>query len=139
MLDLAGSLGLSDLVCDLPTAPTLAEMVELGRRAGRLPVDFQTVHVERMAEVFRNTVRACPEYRPQSWAGPMLLLRATRRPHEAGPAPDWSCFVAGPLEVVDLDCTHLNLVAPEMAPSVAAIVARALASVVRPPLPLTYV
>ncbi len=35
---------------------------------------------------------------------------------------NWSPFVSGPLDVVDLDCSHPNLIAPEMVREVAAVI-----------------
>jgi amino acid adenylation domain-containing protein len=134
VLDMASAMGIADLVGTRPPLPTLAGLVELARRAGRLPADFQTVHVERMADVFRNTVRTSPDYRMRDWDGHLLLVRASQRPRAAGPMVDWSPHVSGELDVVDVDCSHSNLIAPEMAPTVAAVVAdRMRRSADRPP------
>jgi amino acid adenylation domain-containing protein len=122
VLDMASAMGLADLVGTRSPLPSLAELVDIARKAGRVPADFQTVHVERMAGVFRNTVRTCPDYKMCDWPGSMLLIRAKQRPLRAGPMVNWSPYVSGPMDVVDLDCSHPNLIAPEMAAEVANVI-----------------
>jgi thioesterase domain-containing protein/acyl carrier protein len=131
VLDMASAMGIADLVGKQSPLPLLAELVEIARKAGRVPADFQTVHVERMAGVFRNTVRTCPDYKLRDWPGPLLLIRAKRRPLRAGPMVNWSPYVSGALDVVDLDCSHPNLIAPEMVGEVAQVIL----SRISPPLP----
>jgi thioesterase domain-containing protein len=122
VLDLASALGIADLVGRKRPLPSLAELVDIAHRAGRLPLEVHIGHVERIADVIRNTVRTCPDYRLRHWNGPTLLLRATKR-HT--PMVDWTPYVsARALTVVDLDCTHPDLIAPQMAPKVAALIAR---------------
>jgi nonribosomal peptide synthetase DhbF len=128
VLDMASSLGVADMLSRKRKLPSLSGLVEMAREAGRLPDDFEVVHVERMADVMRNTVRTYPDYRLRVWDGSMLLIRAMRRTPDGGPPADWSPYVSGPLEVVDLDCSHPNLIAPEMVATVAEAIAKSLAS-----------
>jgi thioesterase domain-containing protein/acyl carrier protein len=123
---MAIELGCEDLLNDAPPALTLAELVDMARRAGRLPSDFSLVQAKRIAEVFRNTVRMHFSYRPGNWDGPLLLLRALRRLRDSDSLPDWSPYAGRRLEVVDLDCGHSDLVSPTLAPAVASLLARSL-------------
>jgi amino acid adenylation domain-containing protein len=127
---MAGELGCEDLldeyVKDGAQTPTLAELVEMGIQAGRLPAGFGVAQAERIANVFRNSVRLHSAYRPGGWSGRMLLVRALRRLHEEDAPPDWSPYVTGALEVEDLDCEHGDLVSSALSATVAAFVARQL-------------
>ena len=119
---MAGEFGCADLLENAPGDLTLAQLVDLGIRAGRLPADFGLAQAERVATVFRNTVRMHFHYQPKKWDGPTLLLRALRRDRAGDTVPDWSPY-ASRLEVVDLDCTHSDLVGEALSPKVAALLA----------------
>ena len=121
---MAGELGCEDLLNNAPPALTLPQLVEMGIQAGRLPAGFGIAQAERVAAVFRNSVRLHLAYRPGNWDGPMLLLRALRRLRDGDAPPDWSPFVTGTLEVRDLDCEHADLVSAQLSSVVAALVAR---------------
>ena len=119
---MAVELGCEDAIRGAPPTVTLAQMIEMARKAGRLPPGFGLAQAERLANVFRNNAQRHVEYRPQSWYGPLLLLRALRRTEDGGRLPDWSPYAAGNIEVFDLDCGHADLVSEAWAPAVASYV-----------------
>jgi nonribosomal peptide synthetase DhbF len=116
---MAAELGCLDLMEKAPSSITLAELIDKGHEAGRLPADFSLEQAQRIANVFRNTVRMHSNYRPRAWDGPVLLLRALKRLREGDSLPDWSAFVTGHLEVIDVDCEHADLVSPAFSPQLA--------------------
>jgi thioesterase domain-containing protein/acyl carrier protein len=126
---MAHELGCADLITDAEPTVTLAQLVDQGHAAGRLPSDFCLAQAERIAAVFRNMIRIYSDYPLRKWDGPMLLLRALRRSEEADSPPDWSPHVTGSLEVVDLDCAHMDLASAAWSPKIAALVASRLARI----------
>ena len=118
---MAAELGCEDVVRDAPPTVTLAEMIEMARQARRLPPGFGLAQAERLAKVFRNNAQRQVDYQPQSWGGPLLVLRALRRTEDGGRLPDWSPYAQN-LEVFDLDCGHADLVSEAWAPAVASCV-----------------
>ena len=123
---MAAELGCGDLLDDAPEGITLRHLVNLAHSSGRLPLDVSLAHVERISAVFHNTVRAHVAYTPAPIDAPVLVVRATQRLREGDALADWSPLVAtGELEVVDLDCSHADLVSPAFAAPVAALVSGA--------------
>ena len=118
----AGELGCAGLLNEASPTLTLPELVDLGIESGRLPAGFSLKQAERIAAIFRNTVRMHYDYRPQKSTGPMLLLRAMKRDRAGDAAPDWSPYISD-LEVTDLECTHADLVSSAMSSTVAALLA----------------
>jgi thioesterase domain-containing protein/acyl carrier protein len=118
IIEMANSLGLADMIAGADHLPSLAQLVEEARSAGRLPREFQIVHAERMSNIFRNMLQACPEYCVRPWNGSLLMLRAKDRPEIAGLETDWSAYVAKQT-IIDLDCDHFDLIAKGMASKVA--------------------
>jgi nonribosomal peptide synthetase DhbF len=123
---MAGELGCADLLACAEPGLTLAQLVEMGRKAGRLPADFSFALAQRIANSFRNTVRMHFAYTPQQWDGPMLVLRALRRFRSDDLVPDWSPYATGSLEVADFDCGHSDLVSAAWAPAIAEMVKKQL-------------
>ncbi len=119
----AEELGCGDLLAAEPAPTSLAAVLDRAHLAGRLPPDFTLALAERIANVFRNTVRLCVNYRPSSWDGPMLVVRAIKRFREADRPPEWSHLASGSLEVVDIDCGHADLVSASQAAMIAGLVA----------------
>jgi amino acid adenylation domain-containing protein len=115
---MAGELGIPEL--HDPLTGSLAELVDKARQAGRLPAGFDLAQAERIAGVFRNTVRMHFAYEPRRWDGPLLVLRALKRFRDGDAVPDWSGHAPG-VHTVDFDCGHSDFVSPGMAPAVAAL------------------
>jgi len=118
---LAEDIGLSPFA--LP-AGSIAEILALARTAGPVPPDFPVAQAERMAAVHFNTARVAACYEPQgTLAVPAPQARAIQG---AASQVDWSSLLAGAVEAHDFDCTHRGLIAADIAPVLAATIARAL-------------
>jgi thioesterase domain-containing protein len=121
---MATELSSADLLKNSAPATNLAELVDTAIKAGRLPANYTLAQAERISVVFQNTVRLHFAYQPQPWqTGPVLFVRALRRDSPEAIPPDWSPFITD-LQVVDLDCTHSDLVTPALSATIAALVAR---------------
>jgi thioesterase domain-containing protein len=107
---------------DADTVPaSTAELVALMRQRGAVAPDFGLPEGERLVEVAFQTLRAARCYRGRADALPdvqtTVQVRATRR---EGPLPDWSPRCGGAVVTHDFDCTHLQLMTPDLAAPVAA-------------------
>jgi amino acid adenylation domain-containing protein len=117
---IAEEFGVGDLIEGSDDTETVAALITRARAAGRLP-DALDGLAERVAAVYRNTVRVCEAYRPAPWNGPFRIVRALRRDREGDAIPDWSPFAAQ-AETHDLDCTHGDLMSERLASKLAALI-----------------
>ncbi len=113
-------LGVSELVGDDVDERTLEYLFALSESAGRLPPGMCFEDVQRIADVFKNSVRLHKAYRPKAIDTDVTFVRALRREEAGQRPPDWSAYVHGKLRIVDMDCTHNEVIAPQNAAELAA-------------------
>jgi amino acid adenylation domain-containing protein len=81
-----------------------------------LPPRFGPTDVRPMLDVYRATLRAIVEYKPEPYAGPLVLLRSTNdvveRPFAPHPPPWRWDGLATSVETRDLSGNHFNLLYP---------------------------
>jgi len=73
----------------------------------------------RVAAVFSNTVRLCGRYHLEPNPQSLVLFRALRRERAGDGPPDWSPYVRSDSTIIDLPCTHADLISPSFAPTIA--------------------
>ncbi len=115
---------------DAGGAAYLGRVLERARAAGLLPGGLDPARMRQLYGVFRSNLRALYEYRPGSFGGRAILLRAGER----GPGGrlrektdgGWERVVRGGLEVRTVPGTHYTLVREPRVETLAAEVERAL-------------
>jgi thioesterase domain-containing protein len=88
--------------------------VALEREANRLPADFEEDKVKRILKVRQAHQRALHAYRPQPYAGRVILLRSaeTLARGPADPTLGWGRLALGGVEIYDVPGSHSDLVKP---------------------------
>jgi thioesterase domain-containing protein len=92
-----------------------ARMLEVvRRRPGRGLEEWPEQRLRALQRVIRNTAAVARAHRPGRVHCRMLFVSASRN----GPAlpeklADWRPFVDGPIEAVELDCDHREMLLPE--------------------------
>lgn len=108
-----------------------AQMLELVRRRPGLGLDDWSDHrLHALQRVIINNVNVARGHQPGRVHCPMLFFSAARRePTMAEKVEDWKAFVDGPIEAVELDCDHRQMLLPEpmvrLAPALSNRMARA--------------
>ncbi|WP_031467255.1 amino acid adenylation domain-containing protein [Sciscionella sediminilitoris] len=78
--------------------------------AGGVFAGLRAEHIERMYAAYLNLNHIARTHEPPYYDGDMLLFAAARR---AGEVPashtDWKPYVAGDIEVCEVDCTHAEM------------------------------
>jgi thioesterase domain-containing protein len=92
-----------------------ARMVEQVHRRPGLGLDeWPDRRLHALLRVIRNNVVLARGYRPGRVRCPLLFFSATRNPPGlAEKLENWRSFVDGPIEAVELDCHHRNILLPE--------------------------
>jgi thioesterase domain-containing protein/acyl carrier protein len=121
LVAVAGALGIDVVGAGLgQTTLSIADLVSsAARRAGGLALSEE--QVERMIALVRNLRRLRRSYRPRSFAGPLLLLRAASDSFEPEDAFDWSAF--GRVTTIAIPASHQSIVFPPHVNNLAAILA----------------
>jgi thioesterase domain-containing protein len=90
-------------------------LVEQVRRRPGLGLDeWPDRRLLALLRVIRNNVALARGYRPGRVRCPLLFFSATRNPPGlAEKLENWRPFVDGPIEAVELDCHHRNILLPE--------------------------
>jgi amino acid adenylation domain-containing protein len=123
----------ADQVRAMPPDEWLPRLLGQARDAGKLPAGIDLAHARRLLAAFQAHQRAARAYRPGSYPGRVILVRATGAPRAAGPAlppaPDaaggagnareprrdptleWSGLAAA-VEVLAMPGEHEQMVAP---------------------------
>jgi thioesterase domain-containing protein len=122
-----------------PTEPAPEErMLELVRRRPGLGLDgWPDQRLRALQRVIRNTVAVARAHRPGRLHCPVLFFSATRNPPTlAEKLESWGSFVDGPIEAVELDCSHRTMLLPEpiarLGPALSDRMARAAAAIKSP-------
>jgi thioesterase domain-containing protein len=92
-----------------------ARMVEQVHRRPGLGLDeWPDRRLHALLRVIRNNVVLARGYRPGRVRCPLLFFSATRNPPGlTEKLENWRSFVDGPIEAVELDCHHRNILLPE--------------------------
>jgi thioesterase domain-containing protein len=92
-----------------------ARMVELVRRRPGLGLDeWPDQRLLALQRVIKNNVAVARAHRPGRVHCPVLFFAATRNPPGlAEKLESWRSFVDGPIEAVELDCGHRQMLLPE--------------------------
>lgn len=112
-----------------------ARMLELVRRQPGLGLDEWTdQRLLALQRVIRNNITIAQAYRPGLVRSPLLFFSASRNPPSfAEKLKNWESFVDGPIESIELDCEHRQMMLPEpmalLAPALSDRMARATAAV----------
>jgi amino acid adenylation domain-containing protein len=96
----------------LPRGAQLDYVLERAKAAGSLPGETSDVALERLWRVYASFFHAVGRYRPQSYGGRMLLLRAGAKPQEREQAREtnWRPYVEGGIDVEWVGGSHIELV-----------------------------
>jgi thioesterase domain-containing protein len=95
----------------LPAEGRLAAFLQAARNAGALPAGMGERQAGRLLRVFTANVEAARSYRPEPCSGPVLLVRAGRRPEGADGADatlGWGSLAPG-LATTVVDADHYGL------------------------------
>ena len=94
-----------------------ARMLELVRRRPGLGLDdWPEQRVAALQRVTKNNLRVARAHQPGRVHCPLLLFSATRNPPSLEEKiSSWRSFVDGPVEAVELDCGHRQMLLPEPA------------------------
>jgi thioesterase domain-containing protein len=110
-----------------------ARMLELVRRRPGLGLDeWPDQRVNALQRVIRNNIVVAATHQPGRVHCPMLFFSCISNPPGlAEKLETWRSFVDGPIEAVELDCDHRDMMLPEpvarMGPAIAGQLARAAA------------
>jgi thioesterase domain-containing protein len=99
----------------VPTDPDPeARMLDLVRRRPGLGLDeWPDQRLRALQRVIRNNVAAGRAYRPGLVHCPVLFFSATQNPPTLAEKLDiWRSFTDGPIEAVELDCHHRQMLLP---------------------------
>jgi thioesterase domain-containing protein len=89
-------------------------LAEIRQRPGLGLADWPQQRVLALLRVIRNNVALARSYRPGRLRGPMLLVAATgSAPQTARKLARWRPLVAGPIDVLEVDCQHQHMLLPE--------------------------
>jgi thioesterase domain-containing protein/peptidoglycan/xylan/chitin deacetylase (PgdA/CDA1 family) len=108
-----------------------ARMLELVRRRPGLGLDeWSDQRLRTLQRVITNNIAITLSYQPGRVHCPMLFFSAARHePALADKVESWEPFIDGPIEAVELDCDHRQMLLPEsmgrLGPALSAGMARA--------------
>ena len=88
---------------------TVEELVKAAKRLAIFPAEFSVPDAERKIDVYRNCFRLLRNWIPKPFSGGILHFRATRRRWEVVLPFDWQQWCAGPIDIVEIPCTHLRI------------------------------
>ena len=112
-----------------------ARMLELVRRQPGLGLDeWPEQRLRALQRVIINNIAIADAYRPGRVRCPLLFFSAARNPPSlAEKLRNWESFVSGPVDSVELDCEHRQMMLPEpmalLAPALSERMARATAAI----------
>ncbi|HET7018264.1 MAG TPA: alpha/beta fold hydrolase [Streptosporangiaceae bacterium] len=112
-----------------------ARMLEVVRRQPGLGLDeWPEQRLRALQRVITNNIAIAHTYRPGRVSCPLLFFSAARNPPSyAEKLSNWESFVDGPVESVELDCDHRQMLLPEpmalLAPALSERMARATAAI----------
>ncbi|MBB1242298.1 amino acid adenylation domain-containing protein [Streptomyces durbertensis] len=90
-----------------------AKVVEVLRRGHSSMADLAERHVAAMSRVMVNNMRLAAEARPARWEGDVLFFAATADRGGDLHVEDWFPYVAGAVDVRQVDCRHSEMTNPE--------------------------
>lgn len=93
--------------------------------------------LEALEHALTPVLRAWEDYSARFYGGPVVLIRASVRFNNIGIVDDdpylgWGQLVGGTLRLEEMPCNHFEMVRPEFATRLAAILSRHLACFIRP-------
>jgi thioesterase domain-containing protein len=99
--------------------------------------DWPDERIHALLGVIRNNISVTARYRPGRVHCPLLLVHCASTPPEpAEKLKTWGSFVDGPIEVLELDCDHNQILLPDsvarIGPALSAQLARSAAVAVPP-------
>ena len=109
---------------DVPAEQRLEALLERARQRGLLANEVEMRWVRWLIDGYRIAVAATQRYRPQPYAGRLVLLRAMEHDAAGGDTDDtlgWGALAGGGVEVHPVPGTHQGMVRP---PHVAAVAER---------------
>jgi thioesterase domain-containing protein len=115
-----------------------ARMLEVVRRQPGLGLDeWPDQRLRALQRVIKNNVAVARAHQPGRVHCPLLFFSATRNPPTlAEKLESWGSFVDGPIEAVELDCDHRQMLLPEpiarLGPALSDRMARAAAAIKSP-------
>jgi amino acid adenylation domain-containing protein len=106
-----------------PSAPPLAggagerderlgALLDAARQGAALPPDLGLDGIRRLYDVFATNVRAVQRYRPETYAGPVLLLRAATGNDDLDATLGWGESLTPGLRTVTLPGDHYSILRP---------------------------
>nr|WP_281404507.1 non-ribosomal peptide synthetase [Pyxidicoccus fallax] len=100
-----------ELLAELPEDEQLAFVARQAHEAGWLPPEVGEAELRAWRDVTRANMRAFAGWRPGSYGGPVLLLRAkdAKREHTVDPTHGWARWVTGGLTVEDVPGDHYSV------------------------------
>ncbi|MBB1258527.1 non-ribosomal peptide synthetase [Streptomyces alkaliterrae] len=103
-----------------------ARVVEVLRRGHSSMADLAERHVAAMSRVMVNNMRLAAEARPARWEGDMLFFAATVERGGDLHVEDWFPYVAGAVDVRQVDCRHSEMTNPEPLAAIGRVLAERL-------------
>jgi amino acid adenylation domain-containing protein/non-ribosomal peptide synthase protein (TIGR01720 family) len=106
-------------------------VIELARQRKILPPGFEADHARRHIRLFKAHAAAERAYRPQSYPGRVVLLRAAEQPEASRSSRDlgWGTIALGGLEVLDVPGNHTNMLQLPQIEELARLLRRSLPTV----------
>jgi thioesterase domain-containing protein len=106
-----------------------ARMIELVRRRPGLGLDeWPDRRVRALQRVIKNNIAVMASHQPGRVHCPMLFFSCVGNPPGlAEKLETWRSFVDGPIETVELDCDHNQILLPEPAARIGPAISRKLA------------
>jgi thioesterase domain-containing protein len=99
---------------DLPPDERLPALLAAAQRIGALPKGAGADQARTLLRVYRTNVEAARTYRPQPYAGRVLLVRATEGLAQTDPLLGWGDRLRGEVEVLDAEGNHYTILQGEM-------------------------
>jgi amino acid adenylation domain-containing protein len=92
----------------------LRYLLEQAQNANLLPPDVQLPHIRRRLDLFRIHSQALRTYRPERYAGRIVLFQAAERfaSEQHNPAHEWSALAAGGVELHTVPGDHYAILRP---------------------------
>ncbi|HZI16880.1 MAG TPA: amino acid adenylation domain-containing protein [Myxococcus sp.] len=89
----------------------LQHLLDAGLQAGLLVPEVGLPQLRTLFDVFASNTRALKHYVPGSYAGPVVLLRASEGPRAEEPTRDrgWAALIPGGLELRDVPGDHYGV------------------------------
>ena len=113
-----------------PAAATVDErlgaLLDAARQEDALPPDLGLAGIRRLYDVFETNVRAAQQYRPGTYPGSVLLLRAAEGNDDLDATLGWSAALSPDLRALTLPGDHYTILRPPHVRLVAETLRRAL-------------